>query len=188
MNRSFLLLSLGLLALPALAQSPEPQEPPADADAAAEETAQLAAARKRLAEYLNAVEKKNWAQARKLTHPRTLEVIADVKKRLGTESHSMAPWAQVKERYLQNAEIVDVRESANGAVVARTSEDIYFVADKGVEEGATAEYLLIELDGQWYVTDRRVGEDQFPDKTVPLSYKGYFQGEYQPPAKKGSRK
>ena len=49
----------------------------------------------------------------------------------------------------------------------------------------------LPIDGKWYVTDRRLGENEFPAAATAAHYTGYFQGEYvppAPPAKKGKKK
>jgi hypothetical protein len=141
----------------------------------------LAEAKKVLTSYLDAVKAKKWDVAKKLTHPKTLEVIADIKKRTGKENHALAPWARVKEAYLTGFVLGDPNPTANGAVVVPSTEDEHSVPENGDEAGIQAEYLLIPLEGKWYVTDRRLGEGQFPEKTVGASYKGYFEGQYEPP-------
>lgn len=170
--------ALVLFALPAFAdEAPAPD---------------LEGAKKALSTYLDAVKAKKWDVAKKQIHPRTLESIADLKKRTGIENHALAPWARVKESYLTKYEIRGGTPSVRGAAVFKVSEDNYSVEEKGVEEGAAAEYFLIPIDGTWYVTDKRVGEDQFPEASIGASYKGYFQGEFEPakaaPPKKGGKK
>lgn len=167
-----------LSALPALAQEAAP--------AAVDE-----GAKKALVSYLEAVKAKKWDHAKKIIHPKTLAVIADIKKRTGVENHPLAPGARVKESYLTGYEITGAEGSANGAVVVRTSEASYSVEEKGVEEGVAAEYFVVPIDSQWFVTDRRLGEGQFATGSVTASYKGYFQGEFElpkPPVKAGQKR
>lgn len=135
-----------------------------------------------LAKWLDAVKAKKWADAKKVTHPKAIEAIADVKKRTQVENHPLAPWARLSESYLTKYEITDARASALGAVVVRTSEEHFSVEEKGVEEGAPAEYLLVPVAGAWWLTDRRVGENVYDQKTVAASFKGYFEGEFEMPA------
>ena len=75
----------------------------------------------------------------------------------------------------------DAKPTGEGAVVVPSTEDEHSVPENGDESGIQAEYLLIPLNGKWYVTDRRLGENQFPEKTVGAAYKGYFEGQYEPP-------
>lgn len=181
-----LLATLALsLALPARAEETDA----ADAGAAPD----LDGARKAVVAYLDAVKAKKWEDAKKTLHPKTLEAIADQKKRTRKEDHPLAPWARVKESYLTNVEVGEARASANGAAVVPTTEEIFSVEDQGTEEGVRVEYLVLPLGGTWWVTDRRLGEGVFADATLEASYEGWFEGQYElpkaAPAKaKGSKK
>lgn len=172
-SRSSALLALALSCLPLAAQAQD------DAPAAeAEPAVDVEPARKVLAAYLDAVKAKKWDVARKYIHPRTHQVLQDLRARTKGENHPMAPWARVKEQYLTKYQIVSAEPAARGSVVVATEEELFFVEDNGVEEGAPAEYLLLPLEGKWYVTDRRIGHSQFPDESVKLGYRGYFEGEF----------
>lgn len=176
----FAALTFSLLSLPVRAQE---EVPPAD----------VAKAQKVVSDWLDAVKAKKWDRARKLTHPKTLEVIADIKKRTEVENHALAPWARVKESYLQKFELGEARPSDKGSAIVRATEEHFSIVDQGVEEGVVAEYLVVPIGGVWYVTDRRLGENVFSDGTVAASFKGYFEGEFTPakpaaPAKKGKSK
>jgi hypothetical protein len=160
---------------PKKAAAVEDDTPPADA-------ASVAEAKKVLQTYLDAVKDnskgKKWDTARKLTHPRTLEVIAEIKARTGTENHPLAPWAHMTESYLTDFKLGDAAPTAKGAVVVSSTEEAFDVPDQGTEADIKAEYLLLPLGGKWYVADRRLGEGQFPKETLADSYKGYFDGQY----------
>lgn len=190
MTRRLLLLSLAVLALAA----------PARADDAPEATeADQAAAKAVVESYLatcvkSATAKKpSWDAAKKAVHPKRLEDIADIKKRTGVEKHALAAWAAVGEHYLEKFEIAGTSPSGKGAVVVATTEDHYLVEDKGHDEGVQAEYLVLPVDGQWFIVDRRLGTGQFPSAKVGASYRGYFAGEFEmpkapePPAKGGKK-
>jgi ribosome-binding protein aMBF1 (putative translation factor) len=174
------------------------QAAPPDAGEAKEEAAppedpNKVAARQVVTEYLEAVKAKKWDAARKLIHPKTLERIAAGKKRRGIEDDEMAPWAKVKESYLVAFELGEPTPSAKGAMVVASTEQVYSVEDKGTEDGVKVDYLVLPLGGKWYVTDRRLGENEFPADTLALAYKGYFEGEYvpatpPPPEKKKHKK
>src|SRR3954471_3055973 len=58
-----------------------------------EESPDVFLAKATLQQYLSRVERKDGDGARRLTHPKTLGVIAQVKRRTGTERHNLAPWA-----------------------------------------------------------------------------------------------
>ena len=166
----------------------------APTEAPANEAAR-ASAKQAVEKYLTAVKAKKWDVARKLIHPKTLAFIADLKKRKGVEDHELAPWAKVKESYLVEFELGEPAATAHGAVSVPSTEQVFSVEDNGVEDGVKAEYLVIPLDGIWYVTDRRFGENVFPEASVAAAYKGYFQGDYVAPppvpaekTKKGKKK
>jgi hypothetical protein len=143
------------------------------ADAPAE-SAEVKAAKDLVTKYLTAVKAKKWPDAKKLTHPKTIEAIAERKKRLGKEDHPMAPWAMEKtDSYLKEFKLTDAAPAANGTVVVGTSEDNYQVQEKGVSEGDTATYLVGKKDGKWYVVDKKRGETFAPD-SIKIGYKGWF--------------
>ncbi len=132
------------------------------------------AARELVQKYLTAVKAKKWAEAKKLLHPKTLEAIAEHKKRLGKEDHPMAPWYQEKvESWLKDFTITSVAPSALGTVVVETSEDTFQVQEKGLAEGEKSAYLVGKKDGKLYVVDRKRG-GSFPESSVKIGYKGWF--------------
>ena len=146
------------------------QEP----EAAEAETAEVKAGRELVQKYLAAVKAKKWADAKKLLHPKTLEAIAERKKRLGKEDHPMAPWFQEKvDSWLKDFKIVSARASALGTVIVETSEDNFQVQEKGLAEGEKSAYLVGSKDGKRYVVDRKRGET-YTESSVKLGYKGWF--------------
>ncbi len=142
------------------------------------DAASLAEARELLVRYLDAVKKKDWKAARALTDPKTLAAIAQVKKRLGEERHSMAPWFWAKgDFYLTNYKITKVNPAMRGTVVVETSEDSFQMQEKGEYAGETAAYLLGRLGGRWYVVDKKSEADGFTPDAIRYGYPGYFDGK-----------
>jgi hypothetical protein len=134
-----------------------------------------AGARDLVDRYLQRVKAKRWAEAQKLVHPKTLEVIADRKKRLGKEEHALAPQAYEKtESYLKDYRITGVKPGPKGTLVVETSEDNYQVQEKGLAEGDVASYLVGRYQGAWYVVDKKRGGEAFTPDAVKYGYKGYF--------------
>lgn len=132
------------------------------------------AAKELLTKYLTAVKAKKWADAKKLLHPKTLEAIAERKKRMGKEDHPMAPWFHEKEDYyLKEFRVGAASTAPLGTIVVETSEDNYQVADKGMANGEAAAYLIGKKDGKWFVVDKKRGET-FTKDSVKLGYKGWF--------------
>jgi hypothetical protein len=127
-----------------------------------------------LSRYLQRVQAKKWAEARKLVHPKTLELIAERKKRLGREDHPLAPQGYEKTELLRAFRVTGVRPGPQGTYVVDTSEDNYQVEEKGVAEGDVASYLVGQLQGTWYVVDKKRGGEAFAPDAVKYGYKGYF--------------
>jgi hypothetical protein len=128
-----------------------------------------------LTQYLDLVKAKKWDKARGMTHPRTLAAIADAKKRLGAERHSMAPWYWAKDSfYLTHYKISDVSPAVDGTVVATTLEDSFQVQEKGELAGEKAAYLLGRSGGRWYVVDKKNEADGFTKDAIKYGYPKYF--------------
>ncbi|MBX5484888.1 MAG: hypothetical protein IRZ16_23960 [Myxococcaceae bacterium] len=127
-----------------------------------------------LTRYLDAVKAKKWADAKKLTHPRTLQNIAKRKKNLGDEEHPMAPWYFAKDTYyLKDYRITNAVPGPDDTWVIETSEDNFQIQEKGVAEGEMATYLVGKAGGKWMVTDKKRGVS-FTKDSIKLGYKGYF--------------
>jgi hypothetical protein len=127
-----------------------------------------------LSRYLELVKARNWAEAKKLIHDKTLDAIAQRKKRLGDEDHPMAPWYYEKEQYwLKAYRLTGVREGPGGTWIFETSEDNYYVQEKGIAEGDPAAYLVGKSKGRWVIADKKRGMS-FTDDSVKYGYKGYF--------------
>lgn len=165
-------------------QKAQPKEeelapPPTLTDADKEK---LAPARETLVNYLDALKAKKWDKARALTHPLTIAAIARVKKRLGDEKHSMAPWYWAKESYyLTNYQIVGMTPTSNGGVVFQVSEDSFQVQEKGEYAGEKSAYLVGRYQGKWYVVDKKSEADGFTKDSIKYGYPNYFD----PPEKLG---
>ena len=167
-----LILSLAFVsAAHAQAEVPgtEKVEAPAEAD-----NASLKEAKQVLSRYLDLVKAKKWADAKKLIHPKTIEVIAERKKRLGKEDHAMAPWAKEKTEYwLKDFKVGRAHDAPLGTVVVEVTEDNFQVEEKGVAEGDVASYLVAQKNGTWWVVDKVRGGG-FSDDGIKLGYKGWF--------------
>ncbi|MBL8920777.1 MAG: hypothetical protein JNJ54_18075 [Myxococcaceae bacterium] len=144
-------------------------------EAAPAEAPELKAAKDLATKYLTAVKAKKWADAKKLLHPKTLESIAERKKRMGKEDHPMAPWYHEKvDYYLKDFKVVGGRPGpTESSFVIEASEDNFQVEDKGIAEGEKSTYLVGKKDGKWYLVDKKRGED-FTNDSIKLGYKGWF--------------
>ena len=145
-----------------------------DAAPAEAESAELKAGKELLTNYLTAVKAKKWADARKLLHPKTIDSIAERKKRMGKEDHPMAPWFHEKiSYYLKEFKVGAASLAPLGTVMVETTEDNYQVEDKGMANGEVAAYLVGKKDGKWFVVDKKRGE-VFTKDSVTLGYTGWF--------------
>ena len=174
---SLRLLSIvgALMACHAFAQGTEgPGASPAAAATADSDAPEAKEARDLVQKYLTAVKAKKWADAKKLLHPKTVEAIAERKKRMGKEDHPMAPWFHEKVDYfLKDFKIGAASLGALGTVMVEVTEDNFQVADKGMAEGEPSAYLVGKKDGKWFVVDKKRGE-VFTKDSVKLGYKGWF--------------
>jgi hypothetical protein len=185
---AFVLAALSFVltpAPPAFAQGEDEEERPgAPEPGAAEPTdPELKAAKDLLVKYLDLVKAKKWDAAKKLTHPMTVALIENLKKRTKAEEHGMAPWYWAKKDfYVKEYKIVSVRKGPGPTAVVATKEDTYRVEEKGISEADEAVYVLGKLKGKWWVVDKKSTSTELPDESVAAGYKGYFDEE--PAAKK----
>src|SRR4051794_31931045 len=82
-------LAASLLLIPAVSFAAD--EAKKEDHTAAAESAESKAAADLVSRYLAAVKAKKWADAKKFVHPKTIDAIAERKKRLGKEDHPLAP-------------------------------------------------------------------------------------------------
>jgi len=171
-----LLIAAALFSHLALAQGTEgPAAGPSSAEAADSDAPEAKEAKALVQKYLAAVKAKKWADAKKFLHPKTLEAIAERKKRMGKEDHPMAPWFHEKVDYwLKDFKVGSASMTgALNTVMVETTEDNFQVADKGIAEGEKAAYLVGKKDGKYFVVDKKQGE-VFTKDSVKLGYKGWF--------------
>lgn len=145
------------------------------AEDAEAESAEVAGAKELVTKYLTAVKAKKWNDAKKFLHAKTMDAIAERKKRMGKEDHPMAPWYHEKvDYYLKEFKVVAARQGPTAStIVVETAEDNYQVEDKGIAEGEKGTYLVGKKDGKWFLVDKKRGED-FTNDSIKLGYKGWF--------------
>jgi hypothetical protein len=138
------------------------------------DTPEAKAAKDVVTKYLNDVKAKKWDAAKKSIHPKTIEAIAERKKRLGKEDHPMAPWYFEKvDHYLKEFKVVGAKNAPIGTIVVETREDNFRVEEKGIAHDEMAAYLVGKKDGKWFIADKKRLES-FPNDSVKIGYKGYF--------------
>ena len=170
----FLLVSLVWVPLSVLAQGTEAPGTAAPTATLDSDSPDAKAAKDLVQKYLVAVKAKKWADAKKFLHAKTVEAIAERKKRLGKEDHPLAPWFHEKVDYfMKEFKIVGAHEAALGSIVVETSEDNFQVEEKGLAEGERSAYLVGKKDGKWFVVDKKRGET-FTNESIKLGYKGWF--------------
>ncbi len=108
-----------------------------------EESPDAFLAKATLQQYLSRVVRKDWEGARRLTHPKTLGVIEQVKKRAGSERHNLAPWAN-RDVQLKTFRFTGTRQVAPGVVLVQVGEDTYRTEEQGMSVDDAAVYLLFK--------------------------------------------
>ena len=140
-----------------------------------EESPDVFLAKATLQQYLSRVVRKDWDGARRLTHPKTLAVIRDLKRRIGSERHNLAPWAN-SEVQLKTFEFKGARQIAPGIVAVQVGEDTYRTEEQGMSVGDPSVYLLFKSRGGFLVADKKA-DSQLADissQSVRLGYSGYL--------------
>jgi len=191
--RTWLLAALTLASTSAYAAPPAApgsagpsadKAPASDSKASASipDDADTQAAKKVLTTYLDLVIKKKYAEAKKLVHPKTLEVIAGITKRLGKAQHPMAPayWAKDDFRLVRYT-FEDASKHRWGTIAFKLKEIDYRIQEKGEDQGNQVSYLLGQKDGKWLVVDKKAN-NTFSDHAIKFDYKGYFDAKDPKPA------
>jgi hypothetical protein len=182
--RRVLLSVLMLTAAPVLAEEPGASGPAtaapskeAEAGAAAD-PADVKEAEKVLTSYLDAVKKKKYKDALKFVHPKTHALLDGQKKKNKDSQNRMDPESWAKTDFWLKEYKVDANLArAAGTIQFTVKETNFRVQEKGEDsEPETDAYLLGKSGGKWLVVDK-LNNNTFDNKTIKLSYKGYFDGE-----------
>jgi hypothetical protein len=150
-----------------------------------EESPDAFLAKATLQRYLSRVVRKDWDGARRLTHPKTLGVIAQLKKRSGYERHNLAPWANSEEQ-LKTFRFIDAKQIAPGVVLAQVGEDSYRSEEQGMSVDDPAVYLLFKSRGGFLVGDKKAGVElsEVSANSVKIGYPGYLDAQVQAQARR----
>jgi hypothetical protein len=117
-----------------------------------------------------AARERDYARAKALVAPRTIEEIAR-RAALG-EDHPLAPWRDAaRARVLESFQLVAVRRAPRGAAVV-TVKERFWRASAALER-VVSEYLVARVDGEWKIVDRSPGAP-FDDGAVDERYAGFF--------------
>jgi len=140
-----------------------------------------------LQQYLSRVVRKDWEAARRLTHPKALSVISQLKRRTGGERHNLAPWAN-QDVQLKTFRFTGTRQVSPGAVLVEVGEDSYLREEEGMSVDDPAVYLLFRSRGGFLVADKKagVGLSDVSDQAVRVGYPGYVDQQVQAQARRES--
>ena len=150
-----------------------------------EESPDVFLAKATLQQYLSRVVRKDWDSARRLTHPKTLGVIAQMKKRSGVEMHNLAPWAN-REVQLKTFRFSGARQVAPGIVLIQVGEDSYRTEEQGMSVDDAAVYLLFKSRGGFLVGDKKSGVElaDISNSSIGAGYPGYLDKQVQAQARR----
>jgi hypothetical protein len=125
-----------------------------------------------------AADEREYARAKQLTAPRTLEEIAAWAAR--GEDHPLAPWREAaRARVLDSFQLLAARRAPRGAAVVTVKERYWLPAPDGALVRTVSEYLVARVNGEWKVVDRRPG-GAFDDAALAGRYVGWFDNPAQP--------
>jgi hypothetical protein len=150
-----------------------------------EEAPDVFLAKATLQQYLSRMVRKDWDGARRLTHPRTLAVIRNLKERVGSERHNLAPWAH-SEAQLKTFRFTGARQVAPGVVAVQVGEDTWRAEEEGMSVDDPAVYLLFKSRGGFLLGDKKAGVEltEISVASVRLGYPGYVDGQTQAQARR----
>jgi hypothetical protein len=138
-----------------------------------------------LQQYLSRVVRKDWDGAKRLTHPKTLAAIAQIKKRTGSETHDLAPWAN-KETQLKTFRFVESRQIAPGVVSLQVGEDNVRGGEMRKDEPVV--YILFKSRGGFLIGDKRPGAEiaEVTAESARTAYNGFVDVQVQAQARRDS--
>jgi hypothetical protein len=120
---------------------------------------------------LPAPDEREYAAARALTAPRTLEVIERQVEQ--GQDHPLAPWREAARAHvLESFQLMAVRRAPLGAAVVTVAESFWRPPGNELER-SVSEYLVARVHGEWKVVDRTPGQ-AFEDEVVRDAYAGFF--------------
>ena len=182
-----MILTAIVLAAAAAAPSVD-REPEAGVQSMLEEEApDVFLAKATLQQYLSRVVRKDWEAARRLTHPKALSVISQLKRRTGGERHNLAPWGN-QDAQLKTFRFIGTRQVSPGAVLVEVGEDSYRPDEEGMSVDDPAVYLLFRSRGGFLVADKKAGVElsDISDQSVRVGYPGYIDQQVQAQARRES--
>jgi hypothetical protein len=152
-----------------------------------EESPDVFLAKATLQQYLSRVVRQDWDGVRRLTHPKTLGVISQLKRRSGGERHNLAPWAN-HDAQLKTFRFAGARQVSPGVVLVQVGEDTYQTDEQGMSVDDAAVYYLFKSRGGFLVADKKAGVDlaEVSDQSVRVGYPGFLDHQVQAQARRES--
>lgn len=152
-----------------------------------EESPDVFLAKATLQQYLSRVVRQDWDGVRRLTHPKTLGVIAQMKRRTGVERHNLAPWAN-RDAQLKTFRFAGARQVSPGVVLVQVGEDSWRPEEDGMSVDDGAVYYLFKSRGGFLVGDKKLGVElsEVSDHSVRAGYPGYLDQQVQAQARRES--
>jgi hypothetical protein len=150
-----------------------------------EESPDVFLAKATLQQYLSRAVRQDWDGVRRLTHPKTLGAIAQLKRRTGGERHNLAPWANLDSQ-LKTFRFGGARQVSPGVVLVQVGEDSYRPEEQGMSVDDAAVYYLFKSRGGFLVADKKLGVElpELSDRSVRLGYPGYLDQQVQVQARR----
>src|SRR4051812_6172210 len=143
-----------------------------------EESPDVFLAKATLQQYLSRVVRKDWDGAKRLTHPRAMAVLEQLKKRTGSQLHNLAPWAN-HDVQLKTFHFVKADQIAPGAVIVQVNEDTYRTEEQGMSLDDPNVYLLFKSRGGFLVGDKKSGIElaDVSPSSIKIGYPGYIDSQ-----------
>ena len=131
-----------------------------------------------LQQYLSREVRKDWDGVKRLSHPKALSTIAALKKRTGTETHNLAPWANQQDQ-LKTFRFGDAKQVAPGVVLVSVYEDNFHKQEQGMSTDDPAVYLLFKAHGGFVVGDKKSGVElgDVSAESVRVGYPGWVDAQ-----------
>jgi hypothetical protein len=180
-------MAVALLGAASAAQSMVEKDPGEEVESVIhEEEPGVFLAKATLQQYLSRLVRKDWDAAKRLTHPKAMAAIADVKKNTGEETHGLAPWARTQDQ-LKTFRFRGARQLGPGAVAVQVGEDTYHTREQDMSTDETAVYLLFRAHGGFAVGDKMEGASlsEVSADSVRTKYRGWVDGAALAQARRG---
>jgi hypothetical protein len=181
-------MAVALLGAASAAQSTVERDRNEDAGSVVvqEEEPEVFLAKATLQQYLSRLVRQDWDAAKRLTHPKAMAAVADLKRNTGQEDHGLAPWARTQD-LLKTFRFRGARQLGPGAVAVQVGEDTYHPREQEMSTDETAVYLLFRSHGGFTVGEKMEGASlaQVSAPSVRTRYRGWVDSAALAQARRG---